>query len=145
MRMTIILKIGDNMNEEDIYYKMVVPLKKFYVIDCAVNYLIDLDMWQRYISEPYINPILEDLYDIYADEEATVDEMMFGYVDDLIDKMENAEDDMMRITTEDYNFLTYIHRLLKNFDLDFAYFLANLYLTVGQHEAIINHHHRFDE
>lgn len=133
------------MNEDDIYTKMIVPLKKFYVIDCSINYLINLEQYQRYIGEPYIQPILEDLYDIYADEEATTDEMIFGYIDDLIEEMENAENDMMRITTEDYRFLQYMHKLLKNFDLDFAYFLAKLYLTASQHEAIINHHHKFNE
>ena len=134
------------MNEKEIYYKAVIPFKKFYLIDYAINYLIDLDTAQRYLNEPYINPIMEDLYDIYENEEATVEEMMKPYIDDLIDKMENADDNMMRITCEDYDFLQYIHKVLKEYnDFDIAYFMAKNYLTVGQCEAIISHHRKFDE
>lgn len=134
------------MNKQEIYTKMLIPLKKFYIIDYAVNYLIDLDTAQRYLNEPYINPIMEDLYDIYENEEATVEEMIKPYVDELIEKMENADDDMMRITCEDYEFLQYIHKILKEYnEFDIGCFMAKNYLTIGQTEAIINHHHRFDE
>ena len=135
------------MNENDIYCKMIVPLKKFYVIDCSINYIINLEQYQRYINEPYIQPILEDLYNIYCEDglEATPLAMICPYVNELIDEIENAENDMMRVTVEDYIFLKYMHKLLKEDDLDFAYFLAKLYLTTSQHEAIINHHNKFNE
>lgn len=133
------------MKEEEIYNKMIIIIKKFYIIDYAINYLTDLETAQRFINEPYVQPILEELYDCYEHEEATADEMIKPYIDELIQRIETADDDYMRITTEDYDFLKYVHQLLSKYDLDFAYFLSNLYLTVGQHEAIKEHYRIFNE
>lgn len=133
------------MNEEEIYHEVLVSLKKFYVIDYLVNYFIDLDTAQRYINEPYINPILEDLYYIYEDSNyVSALIMLIPYINELIYKMEHGEDDMARITVDDFNFLKYTHKALKEYDLDMAYFMAKNYLTAEQQIAILNHHTRFE-
>lgn len=133
------------MNEENIYNEVLIPLKKFYVIDYLVNYFIDLDTAQRYINEPYINVILEDLYYIYEDSNyisALV--MLIPYIDELVYKMEHGENDMARITVDDFNFLKYTYKALKEHDLDMAYFMAKNYLTADQKRAILNHHTRLE-
>lgn len=133
------------MNDEEIYYTVIVPLKKFFLIDYAVNYLIDLETAQRYIDEPYFDVILEDLYFIYQDNEATAIEMLTPYMQELATKIENAENDMMRITTDDYDYLFYTHKLLKENDLNFATFLAQNQLTYNQSDIIVHRHNRIND
>lgn len=133
------------MNDEEIYYTVIVPLKKFFLIDYAVNYLIDLETAQRYIDEPYFDVILEDLYFIYQDNEATAIEMLTPYMQELATKIENAENDMMRITTDDYDYLFYTHKLLKENDLNFATFLAQNQLTYNQSDIIVHRHNRIGD
>lgn len=133
------------MKDKEIYYAIIVPLKKFYLIDYAVNYLIDLETADRYINEPYIQPILEDLYYIYADNEATPIEMLTPYMQELAEKIEWAENNMLRITAEDYEYLKYTHKLLKKNDLDFATFLAHNQLTYTQCDNIRHHHTRLND
>lgn len=130
--------------EERIYYKVIVPLKQFFLIDYAVNYLIDLEEAERMINEPYFQAILEDLYYLYEDTEATVTRMLSPYIQELADKIEYAEDDM-RITTDDYDYLLYTHQLLRQNDLKFATFLAQNQLTYAQCEAIKHRHNRFQD
>ena len=133
------------MNDEEIYYTVIVPLKKFFLIDYAVNYLIDLETAQRYIDEPYFDVILEDLYFIYQDNEATAIEMLTPYMQELATKIKNAENDMMRITTDDYDYLFYTHKLLKENDLNFATFLAQNQLTYNQSDIIVHRHNRIND
>lgn len=129
-----------------IYYKMCIPIKKFYVVDYVINYLIDLDTANRYLNEPYLNPILDEICDYYTDTEFTINEVMIPYFNELADKIENAENNYARITEHDYQFLTQIYKVLKEYhDLDLAYFLCSNELTVQQHELIIEHNNRFQE
>lgn len=133
------------MKDKEVYYTVIVPLKKFFLIDYAVNYLIDLETAQRYLDEPYFDVILEDLYFIHQDHEATAIEMLTPYMQKLALKIENAENDMMRITTDDYDYLFYTHKLLKENDLNFATFLAQSQLTYNQLNIVVHRHNRIND
>lgn len=128
------------MNKELIYNTIIVSLKKFYTIDYAINFLIDLDVAQQYINEPYIQPMLKEIYNQYKnDTNFTTKQVLKPYMQQLANKIATAEDDMT-ITTYDYEYLKYVGKVLKNNDLNFAYYLTQQQLTSEQEMAIRKHH-----